>query len=706
MNPAVYYLSSLETNIPYVPTELPIPNGQIWDQYNLNTSVYSDGTRIPKVDAGWTSLSTGAWRYYDNDSTNGVLFGRLYNWYAVNGVYDAASLSDPLLRKDIAPEGWRVATFDDWTALISYYGVNSVAAGYLKQYGFDYWSSPNTGALISNIFNARGGGLANGATGVFDNKYVAGYWWPFNSDKNITMAFNSAAITGLTAAVGFNRGSSVRLIKKDIVIPGFTTTLGTALAKSVPTGGNIPTSYTETPSEIGIAWGTLSNPNIIANNKIEYIPAGLGPYSITLSGLSPSTTYNIRAYAIITSGTAYADNVTFTTQSGVASLTTNAVTDITASTATCGGNITNDGGDTITERGVCWNTSSSPTIANSRTIDGSGTGSFISSLTGLSSSSTYYVRAYATNGVTTSYGNEQSFITSAGVGLILDLYPSAHHAYSLRKLRTLYTGASLRVRRTVGATTVIVDVNFDATTEAVALTSTITPFSGITTATTLGQFAAIAGYGTPDVGVPANQNIFVVTWFDQSGNGKNPTNATAGQQPRLVNSANLERSGGKVAVRFTRASSNNLLITDTTANINNMSSYWVGAFVGGTGSQVGYLLAVTNRFYFPSTGGAAVYAGYGTSATAITLEAVVSSNRRLYELISPSPSNSSVAQGWSNGVAGGTRAIVNASTTNIQIGTGGTNYFDGHIQEIIGWQSNAGREGKEININTYWTIYP
>lgn len=706
MNPAVYYLSSLETNVPYVPTEIPIPNGQIWDQYNLNTSVYSDGTRIPKVDAGWTSLSTGAWRYYDNDSTNGGLFGRLYNWYAVNGVYDAASLSDPLLRKDIAPEGWRVATFDDWAALISYYGGNSVAAGKLKQYGLDYWSSPNTGALISNVFNARGGGLANGLTGVFDGKYISGYWWPFNSDKNITMAFNSAAITGLTAAVGFNRGSSVRLIKKDIIIPGFTTTLGTALAKSVPTGGNIPTSYTEIPSEIGIAWGTLSNPNIIANNKIIYIPAGLGPYSITLSGLSPSTTYNIRAYAIITSGTAYADNVTFITQSGLASLTTNTVTDITASTATCGGNITNDGGDTITERGVCWNTSSSPTIANSRTIDGSGTGSFTSSLTGLSSSSTYYVRAYATNGVTTSYGNEQSFITSAGVGLILDLYPSAHHAYSLRKLRTLYTGASLRVRRTVGATTVIVDVNFDVTTEAVALTSTITPFSGITTATTLGQFAAIAGYGTPDAGVPANQSIFVVTWFDQSGNGKNTTNATPGQQPRLVNAGNLEVSGGKVAVRFTRTSSQNLSLADTSANINNMSSFWVGQLSGSTGSQIGYLLGATNRFFFPFTSGSAVYAGYGTSATAITLEGGFSVNRRLYELISPTPGSTTLAQGWTNGTAQGTRAIVNAATTNIQIGTGGTNYFDGYIQEIIGWQSNAGREGKEININTYWTIYP
>ena len=702
MNPAIYYLSSLEVDVPYVPTPIDMPDGKTWDQYNLNTSRYSDGTLIPRISGSgiWPSLTTGACRFYDNDSTNAALFGRLYNWYAVNGVDGSGTT------KDIAPEGWRVAGLDDWQGLSTAVGGNSVSGGVLKEFGTTYWLSPNTGAVSSpNLFRARGGGAASGVASTFDNKYIAGYWWPFNSDKNIQMTYNSAAITGTTTVVNLNRGSSVRLIKKDIIIPGFTTTLGTALAKSVPTGGNIPTSYTETPSEIGIAWGTLSNPNIIANNKIIYTPAGLGPYSITLSGLSPSTTYNIRAYAKISSGTAYADNVTFTTQSGVASLTTNTVTAITASTATCGGNITNDGGDTITERGVCWNTSSSPTIANSKTIDGSGTGSFTSSLTGLSSSSTYYVRAYATNSVTTTYGNEQSFMTSVGTGLILDLYPSAHHAYSLRKLRTLYTGASLRVRRTVGATAVIVDVNFDTTTGAVALSSTITPFSGTTTALTLGQFAAVPGYGTADPGVTANQSIFVVTWFDQSGNGKNPTNATPGQQPRLVNAGALETSGGKVAVRFTRTSSQNLSMTDTTANINNMSSFWVGAFSGASGSQIGYLLNASNRFYFPFTTGTTVYAGYGTSATAITLEGGFSLNRRLYELLAPTPGSTTLAQGWTNGAAQGTRAIVNAANTNIQIGTGGTNYFDGHIQEIIGWQSNAGREGKEININTYWTIY-
>ncbi|MCX6328872.1 MAG: fibrobacter succinogenes major paralogous domain-containing protein [Bacteroidia bacterium] len=92
-------------------------------------------------------------------------------------------------------------------------------------------------------------------------------------------------------------------------------------------------------------------------------------------------------------------------------LTTDDVSAITKTTAICGGNIAYDGGGAIQERGVCWSTSENPTIADSKTSDGSGTGSFISNLTDLIPSTTYYVRAYATNW-STGYGNQVSFTTS------------------------------------------------------------------------------------------------------------------------------------------------------------------------------------------------------------------------------------------------------------------------------------------------------
>ena len=319
---------------------------------------------------------------------------------------------------------------------------------------------------------------------------------------------------------------------------------------------------------------------------------------------------------------------------------------------------------------------------------------------------------FADNQISSVYLGTNLVWSSYSYSYILDLYPtSVHHAYSLRRLRSAYGGFCLRVRRTTTTptvTTTTVDLSFDTTTNAITLNSAITYVSGTaTTATNLGQFCAsvVNGYSNPD-GVNTNQNIFVVTWFDQSGNGKNPTNGTAGQQPRLVNAGNLELSGGKVAVRFTKTSSQNLTIADTTANINNMSSYWVGAFVTLTNNQVGYSLATVNRFYFPYFATTNTLVAYNTSATAIQLDAGVSTNRKLYELIAPSPSNSSVVQAWTNGTAKTTFAIASSfATANIQLGTAATLYFDGYIQEVIGYQSNANRLEKETNINSYWTIY-
>jgi hypothetical protein len=90
---------------------------------------------------------------------------------------------------------------------------------------------------------------------------------------------------------------------------------------------------------------------------------------------------------------------------------TAAVTSITATTATSGGTVSADGGDPITARGVCWSASSNPTTADSKTVDGSGIGTFTSSISGLASGVTYYVRSYATNNVGTTYGPEVSFTT-------------------------------------------------------------------------------------------------------------------------------------------------------------------------------------------------------------------------------------------------------------------------------------------------------
>ncbi len=95
----------------------------------------------------------------------------------------------------------------------------------------------------------------------------------------------------------------------------------------------------------------------------------------------------------------------------VPAVTTSTVSDITETTAECGGNVTSDGGATVTARGVCRSTDPTPSIADSKTTDGTGTGGFTSSITGLTANTPYYVRAYATNDVGTGYGVVRSFTT-------------------------------------------------------------------------------------------------------------------------------------------------------------------------------------------------------------------------------------------------------------------------------------------------------
>jgi uncharacterized protein (TIGR02145 family) len=138
----------------------------------------------------------------------------------------------------------------------------------------------------------------------------------------------------------------------------------------------------------------------------------VGSFTSNLTGLTSGTLYHIRAYATTSAGTAYGQDLTFTTNpAGFAVLTTTAVSAIGLTTATTGGNITDDGTGTITERGVCWSTTANPTISGSRTSDGTGMGTFTSNLTGLTEDMTYYVRAYATNSAGTTYGNEFVFHT-------------------------------------------------------------------------------------------------------------------------------------------------------------------------------------------------------------------------------------------------------------------------------------------------------
>jgi uncharacterized protein (TIGR02145 family) len=139
---------------------------QVWMLRNLDVTTYRNGDPIPQVtDATeWAGLTTGAWSYYNNDPANGVVYGKLYNWYAVND------------SRGLAPTGWHVPSDTEWTTLTDYLGGESVAGGPMKEVGTTHWTAPNTGATNSSGFTGFAGGTRF-SNGAFYNIGINGSWW-------------------------------------------------------------------------------------------------------------------------------------------------------------------------------------------------------------------------------------------------------------------------------------------------------------------------------------------------------------------------------------------------------------------------------------------------------------------------------------------------------------------------------------------------
>ena len=175
------------------------------------------------------------------------------------------------------------------------------------------------------------------------------------------------------------------------------------------------TNYTQV-NQHGFCYSSTIVTPTISDSKIELQTRNaLGEFTNPINGLTANTKYYIRAFATNTTGTAYGDIKEFTTLQAISqpTVTTTVITSPTVSTATSGGNVTSDGGATVTVRGICWNTTGNPTITDTHTTDGTGASTFVSNLTGLTANTNYFVRAYATNSVGTNYGNQVQFTTTS-----------------------------------------------------------------------------------------------------------------------------------------------------------------------------------------------------------------------------------------------------------------------------------------------------
>lgn len=260
------------------------------------------------------------------------------------------------------------------------------ASGYKWNTVNDFGSATDMGSLTAKT-----------EAGLTCNTAYARFVWAYNACGNSLMT--TLTNSTLTCAT----------------LPTVTTTLITDIMQTIATGGGTVTSDGgATVTTRGVCWSTNPDPTLSDSHTAD--GGGTGSFTSSLTGLTAATYYHVRAYATNSLGTSYGNEVTFFTLADLPTVTTNAVTNITQNTAMCGGNVISDGGAVVTGKGVCWSTMHNPTISDSRTNDGSDTGTFTSYLTGLSDNTQYYVRAYATNETGTSYGNEVSFNNTYYIG--------------------------------------------------------------------------------------------------------------------------------------------------------------------------------------------------------------------------------------------------------------------------------------------------
>ena len=186
---------------------------------------------------------------------------------------------------------------------------------------------------------------------------------------------------------------------------------------SARVGGRVTGNGGADITDRGVFWGTSAKPQT-SGTKLS-MGSGDGTFNETLTGLTSGIKYYVIAYAANSAGTSYGEETFFTTQISLPTVETSPVTEFTSTSATIGGNVTDDGGYDITLRGVCWGTMPNPRLTGTKVEIGSGDGEYSQSVSGLSRSVTYYVIAFATNIKGTSWGTEISFSTEPELPVVI-----------------------------------------------------------------------------------------------------------------------------------------------------------------------------------------------------------------------------------------------------------------------------------------------
>ncbi len=377
------------------------------------------------------STATWPWQTDQNPVTSGLVDAQVPTYSSAMKFYGFANL--PTTSGYLVNEGAVQTVIKTWNAepnpvdsMWFQYAVSPKFGGTFNVNKISFfmggWFSSN---LRAEIDYSKDSTFATKQVLIPDTALVGNKVAPFSASLNDTVnsgeTFYLRVYPHDTKAEGW-----AKLVAVDsVVISGFTTgvtsdppTVTTDSVTGISTtfatsGGNIPTDGGAPVTARGVVWDTASNPTTANSKTLD--GNGSGSFTSQATNLTAGTTYYLRAYATNDAGTSYGAQVTFRTldSTGIPTVTTASVSNIMVKTADCGGTVTAWGGDSVTARGVCWNTSGNPTIADNKTVNGTGLGSFTSTLYPLTSSTTYYVRAYATNNKGTAYGVVDTFKTQS-----------------------------------------------------------------------------------------------------------------------------------------------------------------------------------------------------------------------------------------------------------------------------------------------------
>lgn len=301
-------------------------------------------------------------------------------------------------------------------------------------YSETYDASTNTSSVTATLWFVKYNASWGSYNGSFSNTaYLNGTSYTTNSAfdlrpvgtapvydevKTRTVSVTHDADGTKTCTIGWSGSTGTSLgtfdFSSSIALTAITraTVVTTSDASSVggtsaTVGGDVTDAGLPPCSSRGVYWGTSSGslPNQIVSGS------GGGAFNVNITGLARGTTYYYKAFSYNSSGEKYGAIKSFTTTAAAPSVSTGSSSSVTYNSATVSGSVSDDNGATVTTRGICYNTTGSPTVDSSKVASGSGEGDFSSNLTGLNPDTTYYARAYATNSQGASYGGQISFVT-------------------------------------------------------------------------------------------------------------------------------------------------------------------------------------------------------------------------------------------------------------------------------------------------------